>query len=81
MKQEETARSWSRTHANGMIALMFEVGDQFSAGAAPANGTASIRYRIPGTLAVAQPYGDAQSGCLQPCTCQPWHDYPVAPIT
>jgi hypothetical protein len=69
----EGDKAWARSHKNGRVALVFLYGSgQFSAGAVPANGAASINGNVAGPLERAQAYADQQSGCKQPCGCPPW---------
>jgi hypothetical protein len=67
-------RAWHRRHQNGQVALVFERDGKFSAGAAPENGSRSIRYDAAQTLDAAQRYADRESGCPQPCQCPPWSE-------
>ena len=68
-------RAWSRVHKNGMIALVFEwERGTFSAGAVPSNGFKAISSNVGGPLEPAQKIADADSGCSQPCSCQPWSE-------
>ena len=74
-KTVNDTRRWSRIHRNGMVALVFQSEpERFSAGAVPANGTASIHTDVRGSLERAKTYADEQSGCPQPCTCPRWQD-------
>jgi hypothetical protein len=73
-KDLSNPKSWTRAHANGMIALVHETPfdeERYVVGALPAHGVASMGT-VGGTLSEAKDAADQTSGCPQPCTCPPW---------